>query len=83
VNLEEKFEDLPIADPGRIKDDLDCFGISAVIAMRSVGHAAAGVADPCRQNAVVAANKVLHAPEATAGKNSAFLSHWTSSTWFK
>ena len=27
VNLEEEFEDLPIADPGRIKDDLHCFGM--------------------------------------------------------
>src|SRR5216117_4089002 len=24
VNLEKEFQDLPIADPGRIKDDLDC-----------------------------------------------------------
>ena len=27
VNLEEELEDLPIADPGRIEDDLDCFGM--------------------------------------------------------
>ena len=29
VNLEEELENLPIADAGRIKDDLDCFGVSA------------------------------------------------------
>jgi hypothetical protein len=27
VNLEEEFEDLPIADAGRVKDNLDCFGV--------------------------------------------------------
>jgi hypothetical protein len=41
-----------------------------------VGAGAACVADPCRQNAVVAANKILHAPEAASGKNGAFLSRW-------
>ena len=83
VNLEEELEDLPIADARGIEDDLDCFGVPRVIAIRSVRVAAARVADPRRQNAVVTANKVLHAPEATAGKNCAFLFHCTSSTWFK
>ena len=76
VNLEEELEDLSIADAGRIKDDLDCFGVSVMIAIGRVGAGAARVADPGRQNAVVAADEVLHAPEAASGKNGAFLSHW-------
>src|SRR5262245_24022366 len=76
VNLEEELKDLSIADAGRIKDDLDCFGVSVMIAVGSVRHVAARVADPGRQNAVVAADEVLHAPEAASGKNGAFLSHW-------
>src|SRR4029453_4931229 len=83
VNLEEELEDLAIADTSRIKDDLDCFRVSRMIAIRRMGVAPAGIAGACRQNSVVAANKILHAPEATSGKYSAFLSHWTSSTWLK
>jgi hypothetical protein len=43
---------------------IDRFGMDAVIAIRRVGHLAAGVADPCGYDTVVAANEVLHAPEA-------------------
>jgi hypothetical protein len=83
VNLKEEFEDLPVADTRGIEDDLDRFRVSRMIAVRRMGVGAAGVADAGRQNSLVAANKILHAPEATAGKHSAFLSHFTSSTWFK
>jgi hypothetical protein len=55
VNLEEEFEDLPVADARRVKDDLDCFGVSGMIAIGRVGVGAAGISDPGRQNAVVAA----------------------------
>ena len=54
-----------------------------MIAIRRMGVVPAGVTDPRGKNAIVAANEILHAPEATAGKNSAFRCHWTSSTWFK
>src|SRR5687768_14629898 len=83
VNLEEELQNLAVADAGRIEDDLDCFGMSAMVAVGSVGASAAGVAHPRRQNAVATANKVLHAPEAATGKNGSFFSHCTSSTWFK
>ena len=79
VNLEEELEDLSIADAGWIKDDLDCFGVSVMTAIGRVGAGAARVADPGRQNAVVAADEVLHAPEAASGKNGAFLCHWNHS----
>jgi len=39
VNLEEEFEELPIADARGVKDDLDRFGVPAMIAISSVtGH---------------------------------------------
>ena len=60
-----------------IEDDLDRFGVSAVIAVGGVGSPA-GIAHPGRQHAVVAANQILHAPETTAGKNGAFFAHFAS-----
>jgi hypothetical protein len=81
VDLEEELEDLAIADAGRVKDDLDGFGVPAMIAIGGVGGGTAGVPDPRRQNTVATANKVLHAPEAAAGENSALLGHFPSSTW--
>jgi hypothetical protein len=67
MNLKEEFENLPIADLGWIEDDLDRFGMGAVIAVSRVAHIAARIPDSCRHYAVVTAKKVLHAPEATAG----------------
>src|SRR5689334_6225076 len=58
VNLEEELEDLAIADTRRIEDDLDSFGMSAMIFIRGVGRAAARVADARRQDAVFLTNKV-------------------------
>src|SRR5688572_11741931 len=45
VNLEEELEDLSIADAGRIEDDLDCFGVSFMIAIGPVRDGAARVTD--------------------------------------
>src|SRR5260221_1449302 len=73
MNLEEEFEDLPIADARRIKSDLDRLGVVAVVAIGGVRDAAAGVADPRRQNSVVTAKQVLHAPKATTGQNGSVL----------
>jgi hypothetical protein len=56
VNLEKELENLSIADADGIKDDLHCFGVSGMIAIGRVRVGAAGIADPGRQNAVVAAN---------------------------
>src|SRR4030095_4829220 len=79
VNLEEELEYLSIADPGRIENDLDCFRMSAVIAIGGIGCTAARGADAARENAVVAAKQILHTPETTAGEYSTFLSHCQSS----
>src|SRR5262245_13083787 len=75
VDLEEEFEQLPVADARRVEEDLDRLGVPRVIAISRVGVAAAGVSDPRRQNAVLAANEVLRAPEAAAGEDRAFLIH--------
>ena len=45
VNLEEELQDLPVADPGRVKDDLDCFCMCSVVAIRRIGRVASRVAD--------------------------------------
>ena len=76
VDLEEQLENLPIADAGGVEDDLDGFGVSGMIAIGRVGVGAAGIADSGRQDAVVATKEILHAPETTAGENSAFRGHW-------
>lgn len=83
VNLEKELEDSPIADPRGIEDDFDCLCMCSVIAIGRIGCVAARIADPRRDNAVVAAKKFLHAPKATAGKHSTFLIHFLSSTWLK
>src|SRR5580658_1470206 len=81
MDLEEEFQELPIADLRGIEDDLDAFGMRPVMAIGRVAHIAAGIADPRRDDAVIAADQILHAPEAAPGKNRAFLGHRTSSTW--
>jgi hypothetical protein len=81
VDLEEELEDLPIADPSRIKDDLDRFCMSSVIEIGRIGRGATRVADPSRENAGVTAKEILHAPKTTAGKHSTFFTHRLSSTW--
>ena len=48
-----------------------------------VADVTAGIADSRRQDAVIAAQQVLHAPEAAAGQNRAFCFHRKSSTWFR
>src|SRR5688572_24573069 len=45
VNLEKELEDLPIADAGWIEGDLDCFGVSFMIAIGPVRDGAARVTD--------------------------------------
>jgi hypothetical protein len=83
VDLEEELENLPIAHAGRIEDDLHCFGMPAMVAVRSVASGAAGVPHARRQNAVVAAQEVLHAPETAARKNRAFFAHQAFSSGFR
>jgi hypothetical protein len=83
VNLEEKLQKPPVTDHLRIKDNLNRFGMISVVSIGRVRHVAARISNPCRDHAQVSAKQILHAPEAAAGKNRTFLSHRTSSTWFK
>ena len=46
VDLEEVFEDGPVAYDRGIEDDLDCFGVPLVVAVARIGDVAAGVTDP-------------------------------------
>jgi len=72
VNLEENLEQLSIADPGRIEDDLDGFGVRPVLAVRRIGDVAPRIADPRRDDARVFPNEILHPPKASAGEHRAF-----------
>ena len=81
MDLEEELEQFPVADPVRIKQDFDGFGVAAVIAIGGVRNISPGITHARGDDTVLAANEILHAPEAPAGENGAFLSHRTSSTW--
>ncbi|MNL71365.1 hypothetical protein D3C87_1965050 [compost metagenome] len=72
MDLEEKLEDLAIADLGWIELDFDRFGVGAMVAIGGVVHIAAGVAHPRGQYAGLAPDQILHAPETTAGQNGLF-----------
>src|SRR6185437_2930131 len=71
MDLEEEFEQRAVADLLRIEDDLDRLGVGPVMAIGRVGHVAAAIADPRRNDAGLAADQILHAPEAAAGKDGA------------
>src|SRR5450830_1327177 len=44
MNLEKEFEDLAIADDGRIEDDFNRLGVRAMVAVSGVGHVATAIA---------------------------------------
>jgi hypothetical protein len=73
--------DLAIAGLAGIEDDLDRLGVVAVVAVGGVGHLAAAIADAGRDHAGLAADQILHAPEAAAGEHGAFPGHRISSSW--
>ena len=72
VDLEEKFQQLSKTDDLGIEDDLDGFGMVAVIAIGRIRNLAAAVTHPGRDHAGIAAQQILHAPEAAAGQHRAF-----------
>src|ERR1700674_5144424 len=72
MNLEEKLEQLSIADLGRIEDDLDGLGVRTVLAVSRIGNVASRVADPRRDDASVVANEILHPPKTSAGEHRPF-----------
>src|SRR5215472_12695316 len=63
-----------------VEDNFDRFGMCAVVAIRRVRHVAAGVANARRNHTIMAANEILHSPEAAACEHCAFLCHPLSST---
>src|SRR5690606_21265638 len=54
MDLEEELQQPAIAELCRIEDDLDRLGMCPVIAIGGVGHVAAGIADPRRDDARIA-----------------------------
>src|SRR6185437_2932671 len=81
MDLEEEFQQVPVGGLFRIEDDLDRLGMGAVVAVGRVRHVAAAVTDARRDHTGLPANEILHAPEASARQNGAFLAHRKSS-WF-
>jgi len=75
MNLEEEYQQIAVADRLRIEHDLDRLGVAAMIAIGGVGHLTAGVADAGGYYAGIAADQILHTPEAAAGKHCAFGCH--------
>jgi hypothetical protein len=59
VDLKEELEQPPIADFGGIKNDLDGFGVSSVIAVGSVRDISTCIPHPRRDHAVEAAKCAL------------------------
>jgi hypothetical protein len=78
VNLEEEFQQL--ACFVRIEDDLDRLGVVSVIAIGGVRQLAAGISQPCGQNAWLSGDQILQAPQATTGESSTLLGDHMSST---
>src|SRR5580658_334586 len=83
VDLEEEFQQRPEIGLGRIEQDLDCFGVVAVIAIGRVRHLAAGISDPGGDHAGISAYQILHTPETAAGENGTILGHRISSAWVR
>ena len=74
VDLEEKLEDLAIADLVRIEHDLDRFRVRAMVAVSRIGYIAARVSHPRGHYAGVASQQILHAPEAATCQDGSFSS---------
>jgi hypothetical protein len=69
VDLEEELQDVAVGDLGGVEDDLDPFGMSAVVAVGGIGHITPRVADARADHAGHAPDQVLHPPEAAACEN--------------
>src|SRR5215475_12112316 len=78
VYLEEELEQLAKCDLRGIEHNFDRFGMRSVIAIRRVRHVTARVPDTGRDNAVEAANQLLHSPKTTAGQYGTFGLHTRS-----
>ena len=77
--LEKEFQQLAIADTGRVEQDLDPLGMAAMVAIGGIGHVAAGVANARGRHPRQPADQILHAPEAAPRQYGTF-GHHASST---
>ena len=66
MDLEEERQDVAERRLRGVEDDLDRLGVAGVVAVGRVVVLAAGVADAGVEHAGLAADEVLHAPEAAA-----------------
>ena len=64
MNLEEEFEHRAEIGSGRIEDNFNRLGMTAVFAVRGVRHVAARITYPRRDYAGQPTDQILHAPEA-------------------
>src|ERR1700757_3127486 len=62
VDLEEELQQLTKAEPFRIEDDLDGFGVGSVMAIRSIRNITARITDASGDDAIALADEVLHTP---------------------
>src|SRR5262245_23216752 len=75
MNLEEELQQIAECDFLRIEDDLDRFGVRAVIVVGRVGHITAGIAYPGADDARAFAEKILDTPETPSRQNCALSGH--------
>ncbi len=73
MDLEEEFQDVPVARHCRVEDNLDPLGMRAVITIRGVRNIAARVTHTGRDDAGPLADQILHAPETSSCENSALM----------
>jgi hypothetical protein len=64
-----ELQQISVAQLLRIEQDLDGFGVRAVIAVGGIWNVATAVADASLTHAWQPTNEVLHAPEAATGEN--------------
>src|SRR5205814_1892970 len=69
VDLEEEFEELSVRDSLGIEDDLERLRVTVMVAVGRIRNVAAGVADPCRNDAGSLPKEILHSPETSSGKD--------------
>ena len=67
MDLEEELQQLAVGDFERIEDDFDGLGMTRMVSICGIGDLSARVSDPRGDYAGVAAQQILHPPEATAG----------------
>jgi len=67
MNLKEELQQFSLAQLLRVKDDLDRLGMTSMIAIGGIRNITAGISDSRRDDTRVAAQQVLHTPEAAAG----------------